>query len=394
MKKIVALSVATLLIFAMMFNLVACTGNTDPDTEESTTAFVRMETVSEENVVAYVNFIIEKSNAQTPVINVSESFAVDAPRAFAEGENKGVETLGDTLGFIKTYLMNGFSAPAPVFDTMFTVDEADVASVVNYDIYTARNWTSENVTDEEGESIAYEEDVPKYQFDEDGNELTDMPVTNEDGEQEYYENGDIMAKSYVCDNKLKVTVSFLKNPAAEGEEEVFADAETINKYFPNTVDKDYVLTELAKVNTAVTVSDYSVAYRDCTIFFEVDMETEQILNATLTKNVLVTFDAMGQGSFADLGNFNIDFNFRDTVNLTFDYSAEEVVEGSEDAAATDVVTDEATEIASAEVTEAETTSEEAVSLDDTTVADASEEATDAVATVEDIDVNEAETAAE
>lgn len=394
MKKIISLSIATLLIFAMMFNLVACTGDTDPDVEEPTTVFVRMETVDEENVVSFINSIIEKSNELTPVINVSESFSVDSPAAFAEGENNAVDTLSDTLGFIKTYLMKGFSAPTPVFETMFTVDEADVAAVVNYDIYTARNWTSENVTDEEGESIAYEEDVPKYQFDEDGNELTDMPVTNEEGEQEYYENGDIMSKSYVCDNKLKATVSFLKNPAAEGEEEVFADADVITKYFPNTVDKDYVLTELAKVNTAVSVSDYTVQYRDCTIFFEVDMETEQILSATLTKNVLVTFAAQGQGSFADLGDFNISFNFRDTVNLTFDYSAEATVEDTDAADATEEATDAATEEASL----AETTSEEATAEDtEATTEEATEEATlKAVSdpTVADIEVNEAETAAE
>ncbi len=346
MKKIISVSLAMLLAAGMLFSLVGCTN--EPTEEEPTTVFERMETVSEDNVVSYINELITKTNAAAPVINVSENFNVSDTMAltnedyelYLQGAERtgdtNLETLDDTLGFIKTYLMKGFSAPAPEFTEVTAIDEADVAEVVNYNIYTARNWTSENVTNEEGESYAYEEDATKYRFDEDGNELLDEPVTNEDGEAEIYETGDIVSKSYVCDNKLNVTLSFLAKQDEESAAPVFADAAIINKYFTNTVDKDYVLSELAKVNTAVAVSDYSVEYLDCTIFFNVDMETEQILSMTLTKNAFVTFDAQGEGSFADLGEFKLAFTFRDTVNLSFDYTAEEA---EDDSAAADVISD-------------------------------------------------------
>ncbi len=351
MKKMIAMALSVLLVLSLVISFAGCMDDTT-DQEEPTTVFVRMDSVPEENVVSYINSVIEKSNAAGAVINVSEGFSVNDAKAltaedyaaYLNGEelagNEALDTLDDTLGFIKTYLMKGFSAPTPEITALATIDNADVASVVNYNDKTSRNWTTENVTNEEGETEAYEENVPKYEFDMDGNELLDQPVTNEDGEQQYYENGDIKSKSYVCDNKMRATLSFLAQPAEETAAIQFADSAVINKYFTNTVDKEYVLSELAKVNTAVAISDYSVEYRDCTVAFEIDMETEQVLNATYTKNAFVTFEAKGEGSFADLGEFKICFTFTDTVTCTFDYAAEEEVADNEtteenDAALTD-----------------------------------------------------------
>ncbi len=351
MKKMIAMALSVLLVLSLVISFAGCMDDTT-DQEEPTTVFVRMDSVPEENVVSYINSVIEKSNAAGAVINVSEGFSVNDAKAltaedyaaYLNGEelagNEALDTLDDTLGFIKTYLMKGFSAPTPEITALATIDNADVASVVNYNDKTSRNWTTENVTNEEGETEAYEENVPKYEFDMDGNELLDQPVTNEDGEQQYYENGDIKSKSYVCDNKMRATLSFLAQPAEETAAIQFADSAVINKYFTNTVDKEYVLSELAKVNTAVAISDYSVEYRDCTVAFEIDMETEQVLKATYTKNAFVTFEAKGEGSFADLGEFKICFTFTDTVTCTFDYAAEEEVADNEtteenDAALTD-----------------------------------------------------------
>ncbi|MBE6813257.1 MAG: hypothetical protein E7523_10320 [Ruminococcaceae bacterium] len=348
MKKIIAMSLSVLLVLSLVISFAGCMDDT-PDQEEPTTVFVRMDTVPEENVVSYINSVIEKSNASGAKINVSESFSVNDPKALTDEDyaaylngkelagNEALDTLDDTLGFIKTYLMKGFSAPAPEITALATIDNADVAAVVNYNDKTARNWTTENVTDEEGETIAYEEDVPKYEFDMDGNELLDQPVTDENGEQQYYGNGDVMSKTFVCDNKMRATLSFLAQPAEETTAIQFADSAVINKYFTNTVDKEYVLSELAKVNTAVAINDYSVEYRDCTVTFEIDMETEQVLNATYTKNAFVTFEAKGEGSFADLGEFKICFTFTDTVTCTFDYAAAEDVVDNETTVENDAV---------------------------------------------------------
>ena len=363
MKKIIAVSLAMLLSLGMLFSFSACT-DTTADNEEPTTVFNRMETVAEENVVSYLNTLIEKTNDAAPVINVNESFGINDAKALSKedykrylnGEelvgNNALDTLGDTLGFVKTYLLNAFSAPVPEIKSVTAIDETDVAEIVNYNIYSARNWTSENVTNEEGETYAHEEDATKYEFDEDGNELTDQPVTNEDGEVQIYENGDMVSKSYVCDNKLNVTLSFYNKGEEESAAPVFADAQIIGKYFPNTVDKDYVLTELAKVNSAIEVSDYSVEYLDCTIFFTVDMETEQILTMRLVKNAFVTFDAEGAGSFADLEDFNIIFRFTDTVECTFDYAAQEDASAEASEEASEEVSADASEEASADASEA------------------------------------------
>ncbi len=355
MKKLIAMSLSVLLVLSLVISFAGCMDDT-VEQEEPTTVFVRMDSVPEENVVSYINSVIEKSNAAGAVINVSQGFSVNDTKAltaedyaaYINGEelvgNEALDTLDDTLGFIKTYLMKGFSAPAPEITALATIDNADVAAVVNYNDKTSRNWTTENVTNEEGETEAYEEDVPKYEFDMDGNELNgedgraEVPVTDEEGSQVYYENGDIKSKTFVCDNKMRATLSFLAQPAEETTAIQFADAAVINKYFTNTVDKEYVLSELAKVNTAVAVSDYTVAYRDCTVAFEIDMETEQVLSATYTKNAFVTFEAKGEGSFADLGEFKLCFNFTDTVTCTFDYAAEEADEettADADAALTD-----------------------------------------------------------
>lgn len=352
MKKLIAMSLSVLLVLSLVISFAGCMDDT-VEQEEPTTVFNRMDTVPEENVVSYINTVIEKSNAAGAAINVSESFNVSDTKAltaedyaaYLNGEelvgNDALDTLDDTLGFIKTYLMKGFSAPAPEITALSAIDNADVAAVVDYNDKTARNWTSENVTNEEGESIAYEEDVPKYEFDMDGNELNgedgraEVPVTDEEGSQVYYENGDIMSKTFVCDNKMKATLSFLAKAEEETAAIQFADSAVINKYFTNTVDKEYVLSELAKVNTAVAVSDYTVAYRDCTISFNIDMETEQILSATYTKTAFVTFDAEGVNSFADLGAFKICFNFTDTVTVTFDYEAEDENAADEEAEAAD-----------------------------------------------------------
>ncbi|MBQ3519311.1 MAG: hypothetical protein IJA31_08340 [Clostridia bacterium] len=351
MKKIIALSLSVLLVLSLVISFAGCMDDT-PDQEEPTTVFVRMDSVPEENVVSYINSVIEKSNASGAKINVSEGFSVNDTKAltaedyaaYLNGEelagNEALDTLDDTLGFIKTYLMKGFSAPAPEITALATIDNADVASVVNYNDKTSRNWTTENVTNEEGETEAYEEDVPKYEFDMDGNEILEQPVTDEEGSQVYYENGDIKSKTFVCDNKMRATLSFLAQPAEETTAMQFADSAIIDKYFTNTVDKEYVLNELAKVNTAVAISDYTVEYRDCTVTFEIDMETEQVLSATYTKNAFVTFDANGEGSFADLGEFKICFTFTDTVTCTFDYAvAEEVADDETTADADAALTD-------------------------------------------------------
>lgn len=379
MKRIISVSVALLLAVGMLFSMAACTN--EPVAEEPTTVFERMETISEDSVVSYINSVIAKTNAAAPAISVSQGFGVNDTMAltaedyekYLNGEdrqgNENLDTLDDTLGFIKTYLLSGFSAPTPEIKEIAAFDESDVARVVNYNIYTARNWTSENLTNEEGESYAYEEDVTKYQFDEDGNEILEQPVTNEDGEVQHYENGDVVSKSYVCDNKLNVTLSFLAEQDPENKAPAFADADVINKYFTNTVDKDYVLTELAKVNTAVAVEDYSVQYRDCTVFITIDMETEQLLTMNFSKNAFVTFDAQGVGSFADLGAFKIAFNFNDSVNCTFNYDAEEATEEEQaNAEATEEVTEEVTE----EITDA---ADEPAAEEDDKISDSDAEAT-------------------
>ncbi|MBQ6862698.1 MAG: hypothetical protein IJO14_00525 [Clostridia bacterium] len=367
MKKFTSVSIALLLVFGTLFSFAACSNEPTAE-EEPTTVFERMETVSEDSVVSYINSLIEKTNAAAPVINVSESFGINNTMAltpedyelYLQGAERAgdekLDTLDDTLGFIKTYFMDGFSAPVPEITEIKTFDEADVARLVNYNIYTARNWTSENVTNEEGETFAHEEDATKYQFDEDGNELLDQPVTNDDGTVQIYENGDMVSKSFVCDNKLNVTLSFLAEQDPENTAPVFADADVISKYFTNTVDKEYVLTELEKVSSAIVVSDYAVDYLDCNVFITLDMETEQILSMRFTKNAFVTFDAQGAGSFADLGDFKLAFTFTDTVECAFDYEANAEAESeteiaeAEDAEATEEETDAAEE-ATEEVTE-------------------------------------------
>ena len=398
MKKLLALSTAVLLVLTMMMSLVACSGDTTIDEEESTTQFVRMDMIPEEEVVSYINTVIEKTNAAAPQINVSEGFDVSDTLAltaedyalYLAGEerlgNETLDKLDDTLGFIKTYLMNGFSAPLPEITSVVAIDNADVAQIVNYDIYTARNWTSENIVDEEGESIAYEEEATKYRFDMDGNELTDEPITNEDGDVEVYEPGDVMSKSYVCDNKLNVTLSFSAPQSEDELAQAFVDSEIINKYFPNTIDKQYILSELAKVATAVSISDYTVQYRDCTIYFSLDMETEQLLAMNMTRNALITMDAQGQGSFADLGEFKLCFNFRDTINCSFDYSVEaageeetnpDTLESTEIATETDdteIAAENETSVVDEAATEIETIADVATEIVSESTAEASEEA--------------------
>ncbi len=93
-----------------------------------------------------------------------------------------------------------------------------------------------------------------------------------------------------------------------------SDAEgAVSKAFDLDVNKQTVLEEFQSYTDTLEVSGYDVAYNGCTIYVEVNKETDEISYMSYTLNSVVTTTVDFLGELQSLGETEIKFNYQQTI---------------------------------------------------------------------------------
>ncbi len=319
-------------------------------------------TPEKEQIISEYNALLATSLMSATEIKENVSYSAGKPDVFKAGEEAGV--LDAAANQLKTFIMSANPGSAS------TVLEAgadsllkalDEAAVLNFDF--TRNIASETVTNEKGNEVVDENDI-------------------------------VVTETKISDNILHLTFNFFAeglsvlgegatNENGEADEEatttIYAEDATIESVFGSLKDKETVLKNFENVKDYIVVSDYEIAYENCLITSDADLEEGRLNFVNFQKNMKVTAKAEGVGALAQYGEIEVVFNLTLNTNYEFSYAeADEDGETAEDTTAEETTVEETA------------SAEEDTSNEDTT---ASEEDTDtAVETTEEA-VSEETTAA-
>ncbi len=300
-------------------------------------------TPEEAKIIAEYNDILDASLTKAVSVKESISYSAGSPDVLKDGENAGV--LDSAANQLKNFIMsaNPGSAEywvkgAPEGDGEYETKELsesliakiDEAAILGFDF--SRNIATENVTDDKGNNVN----------DEEGN-----PVTVEK----------------ISDNILHLTFNYFDVKTVEGTENattaegesaeettvIYAENATLESIFGSYKDKEEVLKNFDVVKDYITVSDYEIAYKNCYVTTDANLEDETVSFINFQKNMTVTAKAEGVGALASYGEIEIVFDLTMTTYYEFTYEAE-------DEAASDTEETSAAEASSAEETSVEETS--------------------------------------
>lgn len=313
-------------------------------------------TPEDAKIIAEYNEILDASVQKAVSIKENISYSAGTPNVLKDGEEAGI--LDAASKQLKNFIMSANPGSAEYWvkgapegeDTEYETKElsasliknTDETAVLGFDF--SRNIATENVTDDKGNNIT----------EEDGN-----PVVVEK----------------ISDNILHLTLNYFDVTALDGteyettadgqvEEEttvVYAENATIESIFGTNKDKEAVLKNFESIKDYITVSDYDIAYKNCYVTTDADLENETVSFINFQKNMTVTAKAEGVGALASYGEIEVTFDLTMTTYYEFTYAAEE-----------DETADDAEETSAEKTSDTETSA----------VADASEEsASDETASV-------------
>lgn len=318
-------------------------------------------TPEKDQIISEYNTLLAASLKNATEIKENVSYSAGKPDVFKAGEEAGV--LDAAANQLKTFIMSakpGSASNVIAADADSLLKALDEAAVLKFDF--TRNIASENVTDAKG------------------NEVTD-------------DNDIVVTETRISDNVLHLTFNFfadeltalgegVTNENGEAAEEatttIYADDVTIESVFGSLKDKETVLKNFENVKDYIVVSDYEIAYENCLITSDADLEEGRLNFVNFQKNMKVTAKAEGVGALAEYGEIEVVFNLTLNTNYEFSYAeADEENETAEDTTAEETVADEttaeaeettATEETTAEAETAEETTEEAAEAEETTAA--------------------------
>lgn len=317
-------------------------------------------TPEKDQIISEYNALLANSLKEATEIKENISYAAGTPDVFKAGEEAGV--LDAAANQLKTFIMSANPGSASTVlekSAESLLKSLDEAAVLKFDF--TRNIASENVTDAKGNEVADDE-------------------------------GNVITETHISDNTLHLTFNFFAEASLLGEgitnedgdnivetTMVYAEDATIESIFGTLKDKETVLKNFDVVKDYITVSDYEIAYENCLITSDADLQEGRLNFVNFQKNMKVTAKAEGVGALAQYGEIEVVFNL--TLNTNYEFSYTEAAEN-----------DTTAEDTTAEETAADDTTAEAeeTSIEETT---ASEEDTDtAVETTEEA-VSEETTAA-
>lgn len=309
-------------------------------------------TPEKDQIISEYNSLLALSLMDATEIKENVSYSAGKPDVFKAGEEAGV--LDAAANQLKNFIMSANPGSASTIleegaDSL--LKSLDEAAVLEFDF--TRNIASENVTDEKG------------------NEAKD-------------EDGNVITETHISDNILHLTFNFFTEASLLGEgvtnEEgdnivettmVYAEDATIESVFGSLKDKETVLKNFENVKDYIVVSDYEIAYENCIITSDADLEEGRLNFVNFQKNMKVTAKAEGVGALAQYGEIEVVFNL--TLNTSYEFSyaeANEEGETAEDTTAEDTTAEETAAAEEDTATEETTASEE----DTDTAAEATEEA--------------------
>ena len=298
-------------------------------------------TPEEEQIIAEFNELLAASLDKATEIKENESYSAGNPDIYKDGEDAGI--LDAAAKQLKTFIMSakpGNTSTVIEKGADSLLNAIDEAAVLKFTF--SRNMASENVTDAKGEN-----------------------VTNDDGT--------VVTETKISDNILHLAFNYFAEADVLGEgvtnedgdnivetTMVYAETATIESVFGTLKDKEVVLANFDVIKDYIVVSDYEIAYENCLITADADLE-EGVLNfVNFQKNMKVTAKAECVGALAEYGEIEIVFNLTLNTNYEFSYDDEATTDVDGEAVEETTAVEEDT-TAEAEVTdEAETTADETV----------------------------------
>lgn len=97
--------------------------------------------------------------------------------------------------------------------------------------------------------------------------------------------------------------------------------ESVEKAF-SFKNKSVILEELKKGSDYFTAEDYDIAFNGCTITATFNAVTDNLINVTYDKNMIITSDITGVGSLESLGTQTLTFNCTDRLYYVFGWANE------------------------------------------------------------------------
>lgn len=298
-------------------------------------------TPEKDQIISEYNSLLALSLMDATEIKENVSYSAGKPDVFKAGEEAGV--LDAAANQLKNFIMSANPGSASTVleegaDSL--LKSLDEATVLNFDF--SRNIATENVTDEKG------------------NEAKD-------------EDGNVITETRISDNILHLTFNFFATEPLTGEgvtnengeadteatTTIYAETATIESVFGSLKDKEAVLKNFENIKDYIVVSDYEIAYENCIITSDADLEEGRLNFVNFQKNMKVTAKAEGVGALAEYGEIEVVFNL--TLNTSYEFSyaaADEEGETAEDTTAEDTTAEETAAAENDTATEETTASEE------------------------------------
>ncbi len=297
-------------------------------------------TPEKDQIISEYNALLALSLMDATEIKENVSYSAGKPDVFKAGEEAGV--LDAAANQLKNFIMSANPGSASTVleegaDSL--LKSLDEAAVLNFDF--TRNIASENVTDEKGNEVVDENDI-------------------------------VVTETRISDNILHLTFNFFTEETLMGEgvtnengeaveetTKIYAEDATIESVFGSLKDKEAVLKNFENVKDYIVVSDYEIAYENCIITSDADLEEGKLNFVNFQKNMKVTAKAEGVGALAEYGEIEVVFNLTLNTNYEFSYAeAEEEGETAEDTTAEDTTVEETASAEEDTLTEETTASEE------------------------------------
>lgn len=306
-------------------------------------------TPEEEQIIAEFNELLAVSLDKATEIKESESYSAGNPDIFKAGEEAGV--LDAAAKQLKTFIMSakpGSTSTVLEKGAASLLNTIDEAAVLKFTF--SRNMASENVTDAKGENVTND----------DGTVVTETKISD-----------NILHLAFNYFTEAEVLGEGVTNEAGENIVEttvVYAEAATIESVFGTLKDKEAVLANFDTIKDYIVVSDYEVAYENCLITSDADLEEGVLSFVNFQKNMKVTAKAECVGALAEYGEVEIVFNLTLNTNYEFSYDSEETTDAEGETAEETTAAEEVT--SEADITDEETTAEETVADEETTADEA------------------------
>ncbi|MBQ6066098.1 MAG: hypothetical protein IJK89_04680 [Clostridia bacterium] len=304
MKRTVRDLVACLLIAAMCLSLCSCNVfKTMRENAERASRIQIAETPDDAQALRLLRELIGECDEMGATVKENVSYKADNPHIYtADGEEAGLlDDAAKQLRDLITANKPGSAENELAAGELRLMEHLDAAGAP--DVRVERNYNDEKVTDEKGNYVA----------DEDGNVVTEKKV---------------------ADNVLHFTIDYYHTEVTgqitkdDGTTEdvteiVPADTAAIESVFGEPADKEAVLAAFEAVADYVTVSDYEIAYTNCQIRSDVDLDESLVSFVRFEKHMTVTAKATCVGKLAEYGEVTVILPLTKTIEYSFDYPAAE-----------------------------------------------------------------------